>query len=57
MGDAVGDEKVAHIKVSHVLWTQQSAILFEEDGTLVVLMKNGLIEIETLSMEKIVGSK
>ena len=54
IGDAVGDKKVVHIKMSCMFGTQQSAILFKKDGTLVVLMKDGLVKIETLSMEKII---
>ena len=50
MGNAVGDEKVAHIEVSCALWAQQFAILFKEDGDVVVLVEDSLIQIETLSM-------
>ena len=57
MGNAVGDEKVAHIEVSCALWTQHSAILFEKDGTAVVLVKDDPIKIETLSMEKVIHSE
>ena len=57
MGDVVGDEEVAHVKMSCVLGTQQSAVLFEEDGAMVVLMEGGFFEIKTLSMEKTVGPK
>ena len=57
MGDVVGDEKVVHVKMFCALGTQQSAILFKKDGTLIVLMKDGLVKIETLSMEKIVCPK
>ena len=57
MGDAASDKEVGHIKMSCMPGTQQSAILFEEDGTVVVLMKDGLVVIETLSMKKIVCLK
>ena len=57
MVDAVCNKEVVHIKMSCALGTQQSAILFKEDCALVVLMKDGHIETETLSIEKIVHPK
>ena len=57
IGNVVSDKEVAHIEMSCTLRTQQSAILFKEDGTLVVLMKDGLFKFETLSMKKIVCPK
>ena len=57
MGDVVSDEEVVHIKMSCALGTQQSAILLEEDCTLVVLIKGGFFEIEPLSVKKNVCSK
>ena len=57
IGDTVGNKEIAHVKMSCMLGTQQSAILFEEDGTLIVLMEDGFIHIETLSMDKVVHSK
>ena len=57
MADVVGNEEIVHVKMSCALRTQQSTILLEEDGTLVVLMMGGFFEIETLGMEKIVHPK
>ena len=57
MVDVVSNKEVAHIEMSCMLGTQQSAILFEEDGALVILMKDDFVKSETLSMEKVVCSK
>ena len=57
MVDSVSDKEVVHIKMSCVLGVQQTTILFKEDGALVVLIKDGIFEVKTLSMKKIVCSK
>ena len=57
MADAVGNEEIAHVKMSCVLWTQQSAILLKKDGTLVVLMENCFIAVKLLCMKEVVCPK
>ena len=46
MVDVVSNKEVAYIEMSCMLGTQQSAILLKEDGTLVVLMEGGFIQIK-----------
>ena len=55
--DVVSNKEVAHIEMSCMLGTQQSAILLKEDGTLVVLMEGGFIQIKALGMKKVVCPK
>ena len=57
MVDAVCNEEVVHIEMSCALGTQQSAILLEKDGTLVILVKDHFLEIKTLCMQKIICPK
>ena len=55
--DAVYDKEVAHVQMSCELGAQQSAILLKKDNTLIVLIKDCFLEIETLCMKKVICPK
>ena len=57
MVDVVHDKEVAHVQMSCALGAQQSAILLEKDGTLVILVKDCFLEIKTLHMQKVICPK